>query len=120
MRTILFTTLLLCAAPASAQMLDAGVFAADVTAEGWTLNGGAGARTHILFIRFVRPFPAVPSVVLSLTSLDGASGTDGNIRVALEAENVSREGFVLKMRTWSDSRITGVGGHWLAVLDGPP
>lgn len=116
----LLASLLAAAAPAAGQVLDAGTFAADLTAEGWSLNGGSGRRTHILFIRFARPFPARPAVLLSLSGLDGGAGSDGNVRVTVDAENVTREGFVLTITTWADSRITGVSGQWLAATEGSP
>jgi hypothetical protein len=117
---LLVVALLSAAAPAAGQVLDAGTFAADLTAEGWALNGGSGRRTHILFIRFARPFAVRPAVLLSLSGIDGGAGSDGNVRVAVDAENVTREGFVLTITTWADSRVTGVSGQWLAAAEGPP
>lgn len=101
-------------ATAHSQQLARGEFAAGVTSEGWSLNAGTGTRNHVVFVRFPKPFAEQPSVVLSLTSVDGAPAKDGNIRVALKADNITREGFVVKISTWGDSRVAGMEGTWLA------
>lgn len=114
-RIIGVTCALLCVAGASlAQPVQNGEFAAGVDSEGWSLNGGTGKRNHIVFVRFTGPFAALPEVHLSLAAFDGASASDGNLRVALRAENITRDGFVLKISTWGESRIAGVRGTWLA------
>lgn len=105
---------LLMTATAYAQHLEQGGFAADVNSEGWSLNSGTGARNHIVFVRFPKPFSEKPSVLLSLTSIDGAPARDGNVRVTLKADNVTRDGFVVKISTWGDSRLAGIEGSWLA------
>jgi len=97
-----------------AQELAQGAFSADVNSEGWSLNAGAGTRQHIVFVRFSRPFAEQPVVILSMTSLDGAPSRDGNIRVALKADNITRDGFVVKISTWGESRLAGIEGSWLA------
>jgi hypothetical protein len=96
------------------QMIQKGDFAADINSEGWTLGGGNGVRTHIIFVTFEKPFEAVPQVLVSLTGTDASVGKDGTVRVSLKTEKVSREGFVIKVQTWADSRVGAVYGSWIA------
>ena len=110
----LAAVVLLMTTAAFPQHLEGGEFSAGVNSEGWSLNAGTGTRHHIVFVRFPTPFAEKPSVLLSLTSIDGAPGRDGNVRVALKAENVTRDGFVVKVTTWGDSRLAGIEGSWLA------
>ncbi len=106
--------MVLATATSFTQSLQSGTFSANVSSESWTLNGGSGSRTHIVFVKFQKPFTAPPTVTLSLTGYDGAAGKDGNVRVSIKHENISREGFVIKVSTWGDSRLTGVEGSWIA------
>jgi len=96
------------------QQLAEGRFAADVSSEGWSLNTGSGTRQHIVFVRFSKAFVEMPAIVLSLTAVDGAPAHDGNVRVALKADNITRDGFVVRISTWGDSRVAGIEGTWLA------
>ena len=116
MRSVLAfaAAMLLIAATADAQHLEQGGFAAGVNSEGWSLNSGTGTRSYIVFVRFPKPFAEKPSVLLSLTSIDGAPARDGNVRITLKADNVTRDGFVVKISTWGDSRLAGIEGSWLA------
>jgi len=99
-----------------AQQVQRGSFSAGVESEGWSLNGGTGARVHLVFIKFPQAFPETPAVVIGLTTYDGAPAADGNLRVHLKAESIGRDGFVIKVSTWGESRITGVGGDWMAFI----
>ncbi|NPV11531.1 MAG: hypothetical protein HPY57_07055 [Ignavibacteria bacterium] len=37
-----------------------------------------------------------------------------NLRYKVEATTVSRDGFALKITTWGDTKIFGIGGFWIA------
>ncbi|MGA9115630.1 MAG: H-type lectin domain-containing protein [Bacteroidota bacterium] len=113
--TLTLLALLLVAMPGFAQdMHQKGDFQANVNSEGWTLNSGSGQRSHIVYVKFADTFKEKPAVMLSLTAYDGAAGKDGNIRISVKAENISRDGFVIRVATWGDSRVTGVDGSWVA------
>lgn len=105
---------LLLSVGAIAQSMQKGDFSANITSENWMLNGGTGARTHIVFVKFDKPFASMPTVMVSLTGYEAASGKDGNVRVSIKPENISRDGFVIKVSTGSDSRVAGIEGSWLA------
>ncbi len=96
------------------QQIQSGDFAAGVNSEGWSLNGGSGSRIHLVFVKFEKPFTDAPQVIVTLTLCDGAPGKDGNVRLSMKPENISRSGFVIKISTWGDSRVTGVEGSWMA------
>lgn len=99
---------------ALAENLQKGDFSANFNSENWTLNSGTGQRTHIVYVKFNKTYESQPTVLLTLTGYDGAAGKDGNIRVSMKVENVTRDGFVVKIMTWGDSRVAGVDGTWLA------
>jgi hypothetical protein len=35
--------------------------------------------------------------------------------VSMKTMSISRDGFIIQVRTWSDSKINGVGGTWIAL-----
>jgi hypothetical protein len=115
--TLLVGTLLLVASAAFGQVMMKGDFSANVNSEGWTLNGGSGNRIHMVFVKFPKAFAKEPMVTVSLTSYDGAPGKDGNVRVGIKADQITREGFTVKVTTWGDSRVAGIEGNWFAFTN---
>ncbi len=114
---LVLAALLVIASTGYSQMTATGSFTGDVTASGWSLNGGSGTRTHTVFVKFTKPFSKAPMVLLSLTSYDGAAGKDGNVRVSLKADQITRDGFAVIVSTWGDSRVAGVGGNYIAYTN---
>ncbi len=106
--------LVLVSALSFGQTIQKGDFTADQNSEGWTLGTGNGVRTHIVFVRFDKPFDSVPEVLVSLTGTDASVGKDGTVRVSVKTEKVNREGLVIKVQTWADSRVGAVYGSWIA------
>ena len=96
------------------QNIQKGDFFADKKSEGWTLANGTGIRTHIIFVKFDRPFSSTPAVMLSLTGWDAVTDKTGMLRISSKVENESSSGFVIKVWTQGDSRINAVHGNWLA------
>lgn len=117
MKTSLAVLLLLITSVTSvrAQNTRSGSFLADTRSEGWSLSGGTGERSHILFVKFDRPFQAAPSIVLALNECVAASGRDGQIHLTIRPERVTREGIVIVVQTRGDSRISRVAGQWTAT-----
>jgi H-type lectin domain-containing protein len=78
--------------------------------EMWT---GTGARERRKAILFDEAFSSVPvaQVAISLWDMD----TSAAIRAELVAEKVTREGFDIVFRTWSDSRIARVRVVWTVI-----
>ncbi len=110
----IIAALLLATTVSLSQTFQKGDFSANVNTEGWSLNAGSGTRTHMIVVKFVKPFTKVPTVVLSVTTYDCGAGQDGNVRVSAKAEQVGRESFTLKISTWGDSRVAGIEGNWFA------
>jgi len=115
--TMLVAALLLAASTSFGQMMQKGEFQANVNSEGWSLNGGSGMRTHLVFVKFGKAFTKDPMVSVSMTSFDAAPGKDGNVRMAIKPEQVTREGFTVKISTWGDSRVAGMEGTWVAFTN---
>lgn len=111
---LVFTLVFIFAVAAFGQNMQKGDFLANINSENWTLNSGSGMRTHIVYVKFTKTYTEAPTVMLTLTSYDGAAGKDGNARVSLKTENITRDGFVIKVGTWGDSRVAGVEGSWMA------
>jgi hypothetical protein len=53
-----------------------------------------------------------PTVALSLSGLDASK--DANLRVGLEALNMTGEGFDLRVTTWADTELYMVNVSWVA------
>lgn len=74
---------------------------------------GGSHRTHLQQVSFGSALPCVPKQVsLSAVRLD--MGTTG-ARYALEAKNVTREGFTLQVTTWGSTNIYSLNVQWCAV-----
>ncbi len=115
--TLLAVALLMASSLSFGQVMQKGDFTANGQTEGWNLNAGSGVRTSFVFVKFSKAFAKVPMVNISLTSIDAAAGSDGNVRVSVKAEQVTRDGFSVKISSWGDSRVAGVEGNWFAFTN---
>ncbi|HAB16108.1 MAG TPA: H-type lectin domain-containing protein [Verrucomicrobiota bacterium] len=79
----------------------------------WISDGGAGRKCRV-WVPFERPFAQPPKVCTSLRILDIA---EGNLRIAINHDQVSTNGFSLIFSTWDDtvSHVLGVSAAWVAV-----
>lgn len=117
MKKALFTVLFLVLAVGFstslyAQQIQSGIFDADYNTSGFTLHENSGDRIFTHEVRFEKPFETIPNVVLGINKLE--ADKDTNVRVDVTATAVSRDGFVIRMKTWSDTKIIVVGGSWIA------
>lgn len=96
------------------QSIQRGEFSADMNSEGWSLSAGNGVRTQIIFVSYGKAFETTPEVLIALTGYETAAGKDGLSRVALKLEKVTKEGCVMKVQTWGDSKLNAVYGNWIA------
>lgn len=92
--------------------VESGKFSANTSSQNYTLDKNSGDRSYTIEITFPKPFETKPNVVLAVSQLDAATST--NIRYNVEAVSVSRDNFTVKISTWSDSKILGISGTWLA------
>jgi len=95
-----------------AQNLQMGTFDASMSKSGWTLDKGTGERSYDIEIIFEKPYDSRPEVIVSVNALDAA--TDKNVRFSAKPKAVTRDGFLITVVTWSDSRIYGLNGSWFA------
>jgi len=79
----------------------------------WNLNAGIGDRSvRTPDIPFNPPFSQPPHVVLALAGVD--SERTANLRVALEPHDIEPGEFSIKIKTWHDTALYGVGVAWIA------
>jgi hypothetical protein len=79
---------------------------------GYTLDENTGDRSMTIDVSFDVPFDEKPDVILGVTMFDAT--TETNIRYGVSPMSVSRDGFTIKIATWSDSKVFGIGGYWIA------
>jgi hypothetical protein len=105
-----------CPAIITAQVqIESGSFGANTNTKGYTLDKNTGERTVLVEINFSKPFNIKPQVLLSVTNCDLDAKT--NVRYSVEATSISRDGFVVKISSWSDTKIYSIGGTWLAYAE---
>jgi hypothetical protein len=91
--------------------IETGQFGSGLPNADWRLNDGAGDRTFQQHIDFAESFSEVPATALGITYLES---TVAPVRIAVEAKNVSTQGFDVGIRTWLDTRVWSCGGFWIA------
>ena len=92
--------------------VESGKWNISTTSTGYTLDENAGDRSMTIAVNFAEPFDAKPDIILGVTMIDATTQT--NIRYNVSPMSVSRDGFTIKVATWSDSKIYGIGGFWIA------
>ena len=76
----------------------------------WT---GHGARERRVAVVFSESFVKPPSVHVSMSLMDMATGP--SIRADVSTRDISAKGFTILFRTWEDSRIARIRVAWMAV-----
>lgn len=97
----------------SAQQVLGGTFEANSSVSGFTLDKNSGDRFYSTYVSFEKGFDTMPTIMLTVTKLE--AGKDTNLRYQVSAEAVSRDGFTIKIKTWSDTKIYNIGGNWAAI-----
>lgn len=80
--------------------------------EGWSLSEGNGDRSYWKRFVFEKEFMHAPFVTVSLAGIDASKDT--NLRLVLQAHNVTQFAFDLEIRTWADTTIDYVALTWMA------
>lgn len=78
--------------------------------EMWT---GSGERERIVPVRFSDKYRKPPSVHVSMSLLDIATGP--SIRADVGTRDITEKGFDIVFRTWEDSRVARIRVAWMAV-----
>lgn len=113
MKKVLFAVLfLILSVGLFAQQIESGVFDVNSNTKGYSLDKNSGDRIFTLEVRFNKPFETIPDVVVGLNKMEFDKNT--NARVDVQASAVSRDGFVLRIKTWGDTRVMVLGGSWVA------
>lgn len=95
--------------------VQSGDFFFDKSSPGYNLDKNSGMRFVEKEINFPKPFETKPTVYVTVSVLDAVSKSQ--IRYAVEPKGVSRDGFVVKISTWGDTQINGIGGMWFAQAE---
>lgn len=82
---------------------------------GYNLDTNTGERSMTVEVNFNKPYDVKPKVMISVTEIDADKGF--NPRYNVEVLSVSRDGFTVKIRTWSDSKVYSISGYWLAYTE---
>jgi hypothetical protein len=91
-----------------------GYVGGNYTQADWSLEDPVvGLRVVIRPVKFQQPTKTQPAVIMGLTHLD--AGTEKNLRVRVEAVDITTTGFNAKFITWADSVTYGVMASWIAV-----
>jgi hypothetical protein len=109
--TILLVFALTSISFAQAQV-ESGKWSVSTSSKGYTLSENTGERNMTIDVSFDSPFEVKPDIIIGVTMLD--ANTKTNIRYNVSHMSVSRDGFTIKVSTWSESRISGIGGFWIA------
>jgi hypothetical protein len=92
--------------------VESGKWSVSTTNTGYTLDENSGDRSMTIDVNFANPFDEKPDIVIGVTNVDATTQT--NIRYSVSPMSISRDGFIIKVSTWSDSKIYGIGGYWMA------
>lgn len=92
--------------------VESGGWNVSTSNTGYTLDENSGERSMTVDVVFDVPFDEKPDIVLGVTHVDATTQT--NIRYNVIPRAISRDGFTIKISTWSDSKIYGIGGYWMA------
>lgn len=87
-----------------------GVFSHYPNGYMWT---GSGEREVVKYVSFKTPFNGKPSVSAALAMVDGSNAA--NLRVNLTVQDVTNDGFNVRVSTWADTKLAAVSISWIAV-----
>ena len=93
------------------QVLSGG-WGANSETKSYTLASNSGERTFTVEVNFLKPFENKPDVVVGVNGLDVDKNT--SVKYSVKPISVSRDGFTIELKTWSDTKIYSIGGFWVA------
>lgn len=76
-------------------------------------SNGQGKRSDIIAINFPNALNFMPMIHVSLVGLDSANSA--NLRINLDVQNVTSNGFEVVAKTWADTLIYAIHFNWLAI-----
>ncbi|WP_439153805.1 H-type lectin domain-containing protein [Yoonia sp.] len=78
---------------------------------------GVGQRESRSKVSFAQAYRTVPHVQVSVSMLDMSNIS--NIRLDVQAENITETGFDIVFRTWADSQVARVRVAWMSIGELP-
>ncbi len=115
MRKVIFILFVLISVTIVSAQKQSGDFFFDKSSSGYNLDKNNGMRFVEKEINFPIPFETKPQVFVTVSVIDAVSKSQ--IRYSVEPKGVSRDGFVVKISTWGDTQINGIGGMWFAQAE---
>ncbi|MEW6507724.1 MAG: H-type lectin domain-containing protein [Bacteroidota bacterium] len=105
-----------------------GTFFIDKSTKGFNLGANEGKRETIVEINFQNPFAEKPTVLASLSLIDlqgekfeveadskvNQTLETRGLKIAVDVTGISRDGFVLKVVVWGNTKVNAAGGSWIA------
>jgi hypothetical protein len=82
------------------------------TASEWNLHTGEGSREWRKRINFDVSFSQTPAIIVGFSVLDIVNSDD--FRANVEADNITTDGFDLKIGTWGETEVWSVAVSWIA------
>lgn len=89
-----------------------GTWCANSETRNYTLDKNSGERKVTIEVNFLKPFENKPDVVLGVSALD--ADKNNNIRYSVNPKSISRDGFIVEITTWSETKIFTICGFWMA------
>ena len=96
----------------TAQKMQSSSWSVNQSLAAYSLDKNDGERSMTIDIDFETPFKEKPQIFLSVAQID--ADKESNLRYNVEAISISRDGFTIKVRTWSDSKLFSISGYWVA------
>jgi len=97
----------------SQTVMEVGYFSFNESSPDFTLSKGEGDRTVSLEVRLTKQFTSKPEIVFSIEQIDCSN--EANIRYSVESSLVTKESFLLKVKTWWNTKIFSIKGKWIAI-----
>ena len=93
--------------------VESGKFSLNQSTPEYNLHQNTGERTLTIEVKFTKKFETKPEILLGVNAIDADNKT--NLRYQVEVSFVSNEGFLLKVKTWADSKVYAISGSWMAI-----
>ena len=89
-----------------------GTWSATTNSDGYTLATNEGDRYYTVAVNFLDPFESKPDVILTVNFVDADQKTP--IRYDAQVISATRDGMTLRIKTWGNTKLFGIGGYWMA------
>ena len=97
-----------------AQSIQTGKYVANYQSEGYNLNKGEGKRSFNIEVRFEKPYESTPEVLVTINHVNVETKDGVRVRYEVITKGISRDGFIIELTTWDDSKVHELRGNWIA------